>query len=102
MKEMFVKLMQGVEVRSAWRDTGATLGILAVLDNDYVNSLCTEHDRLVEAYFGDVAEEVFYFLYEWPRIREDSGAHIITSSGKEWNLHTLEDVVKYMEEEYGW
>ena len=101
-KKLFIQLMQGAEARDNWLDTVPSDIRVAFVDNTYVNSMCSDFDALIEGYFGDTAEEVFYFLYEWPFVCQQSGPHIITPSGKEWSLPTLKEVVKYMEEGYGW
>lgn len=70
----------------------------AFFDNTYVNSLFTQKELLINALFGDMAEDVSWFLFEF-EAGKSPGPHCITKDGKEYFYHTDEDYYEYLKEQ---
>jgi hypothetical protein len=68
----------------------------AFFDNGYVNALQLQKDMLIDVMFGDMAEDVSWFLYEF-EAGKSAGPHCITAGGTEYTYHTNEDYYKYLE-----
>jgi hypothetical protein len=69
----------------------------AFFDNTYVNLLYAQNDLLINALFGDMAEDVTWFLYEFTP-GKSPGPHCILADGTEYTYNTNEDYYKYLEE----
>lgn len=65
-------------------------------DNEYVNNIKTQKDLLINTLFGDMAEDINWFLYEFTA-GKSLGPHCITSEGFEYTYHTDEDYYNYLE-----
>jgi len=67
----------------------------AFFDNDYVNCLNGSLNLLVNNLFGDSAEAVSWFLYDFvPGASE--GPHCVDQHGREWFYETDEDYYAYL------
>jgi len=66
-----------------------------LFDNSYVNGMALQRDRLVEALFGDMAEDIFWFLCEFKAGRSP-GPHVILKDGTEFTFNYNEDYYKYL------
>jgi len=65
-------------------------------DNIYVNALDMQKNILIESLFGDMAEDVKWFLYEFEP-GKSPGPHCITAEGTAYTYQTDEDYYKYLE-----
>lgn len=65
----------------------------SVFDNQYTNSLGWCHDRLAEAVFGELWEDVAYFLYERP-ILSNIGKVVVNDVTYEFS--TIDEFFDYM------
>ena len=65
-------------------------------DNTYVNALQMQKDMLINLVFGDMTDDVSWFLYEF-EAGKSPGPHCITADGTEYFYHTDEDYYKYLE-----
>ncbi len=65
-------------------------------DNRYVNGLQMQKDMLIDLLFGDMADDVSWFLYEF-EAGKSTGPHCITADGTEHFYHTDDDYYKYLE-----
>lgn len=70
---------------------------IAFMDNTYVNNLYTQKEVLINALFGDMAEDVSWFLFEF-QAGKSLGPHLITEEGKEYFYHTDEDYYEYLKD----
>jgi hypothetical protein len=69
-----------------------------IFDNGYVNSLYTQKELLINALFGDMAEDVSWFLFDF-QAGKSPGPHCITKDGKEYFYHTDEDYYDYLKDQ---
>ena len=70
-----------------------------VFDNDY-NALQDRQNALLsEVFFGDMYEDVAWFLYEYKI--GSAGPHVTLQDGREITFQTDEDYYSYLEAEYG-
>ena len=69
----------------------------AFFDNVYVNLLYKQSDMLIDALFGDHAEDVTWFLYEFTA-GKSAGPHCILADGTEYTYNTNEDYYAYLEQ----
>lgn len=67
----------------------------AFFDNTYVNNLQTQKELLITSLFGDMAEDVCWFLYEFTP-GSSAGPHCITPDGTEYVYRTDEDYYDYL------
>ena len=67
-----------------------------LFDNEYVNELEKQIDMMVESLFGDMAEDVFWFLYEYHQETASNGPHLILQNGTEYTFKTNEDYYEYL------
>lgn len=67
----------------------------AFFDNTYVNNLQTQKELLITALFGDMAEDINWFLYEFTP-GSSAGPHCITPDGTEYVYRTDEDYYDYL------
>ena len=70
-----------------------------IVDNEYINNSQLMVDRLADAYFGELADDVCWFIYEWKP--HDDDRPDITIEGREYGIKTEEDYYAYLKEEYG-
>lgn len=66
-----------------------------LFDNSYVNGMALQRDRLVEALFGDMADDIFWFLCEF-KAGKTPGPHVILEDGTEFTFNYNEDYYKYL------
>jgi hypothetical protein len=64
-------------------------------DNAYVNNLAMQRDVLIEELFGDMAEDVFWFLYEF-EAGKSPGPHLILADGIKYTFVTDESYYEYL------
>lgn len=64
-ESIFRELHRQNQLRDQYLDNVPGDLYIAVIDNQYVNSIATERDIMVKAVFGDDTESVEWFLYEW-------------------------------------
>lgn len=69
-----------------------------LIDNSYTEALQKQIDLLVESLFGDMAEDVSWFLYEFEAGRSP-GPHLILGNGKAYTYITDEDYYEYLKDE---
>lgn len=63
-----------------------------LIDNEYQDTNGRIQDLLMRRVFGDLYEDVSWFLYEW-----QPGFNIKTEKGVEYTFNTEEDYYKYLE-----
>ena len=68
----------------------------AFFDNAYVNGLRLQKDMLMDLLFGEMVEDVSWFLYDF-EAGKSTGPHCIAADGTEYFYHTDEDYYKYLE-----
>jgi hypothetical protein len=66
-------------------------------ENQYTNLLSMQKDLLIDQLFGDMAEDVFWFLYEF-EAGKSPGPHCILADGTEYVYNTNEDYYAYLKE----
>jgi len=64
-------------------------------DNAYTSAKGMQVDLLINALFGHLAEEIFWFLLEWKP--GNKGPQMWESNGTPWIFETAEDYYKYLE-----
>ena len=69
---------------------------LFVMDNEYVNIMSRQKDLLLEGLFGEYAEDVCWFLYEF-KAGKHKGPHLILADGTEYTYNSNEDYYEYLE-----
>lgn len=67
----------------------------AFFDNTYTNAQSMQVDCLMEALFGNMIEDVCWFLYEF-KAGKSSGPHCILKDGTEYTFNTNEDYYDYL------
>lgn len=68
----------------------------AFFDNEYTNLMSLQKDMLIRALFGDMAEDVMWFLYEF-KAGKSAGPHCILADGTKYTYNTNEDYYAYLE-----
>lgn len=66
-------------------------------DNQYINLMSMQKDLLISQLFGDMAEDVMWFLYEF-EAGKSPGPHCILADGTEYVYNTNEDYYAYLKE----
>jgi hypothetical protein len=66
-------------------------------ENQYTNLLSMQKDILIDQLFGDMAEDVLWFLYEF-EAGKSPGPHCILADGTEYVYNTNEDYYAYLKE----
>lgn len=66
-------------------------------DNQYINLLCMQKDALINQLFGDMADDVMWFLYEF-EAGKSAGPHCILADGTQYVYNTNEDYYRYLRE----
>ena len=69
-----------------------------LLDNQYVDLLEIQKDRLINALFKKHTEEVYWFLYEYDENKQFTGPHIIQEDGTPYTFQSNEDYYLYLKE----
>lgn len=69
-----------------------------LLDNQYVDLLEIQKDRLINAFFKKDTEEVYWFLYEYDEKKQVTGPHIVEDNGNTHTFHSNEDYYNYLKE----
>jgi len=64
-------------------------------DNAYVNNLAMQRDALIEELFGDMAEDVYWFLYEF-EAGKTPGPHLQLADGTKYTFVTDESYYEYL------
>ena len=67
-----------------------------VFDNAYCDLKDRQNSILAEALFGDLYEDIAWFLYEY--VPGSTGPHAQLADGSEFTFHTDEDYYTYLEE----
>ena len=67
----------------------------AITENFYVHELNMLHERFISVLFKDLAEDVFWLLYEQLPAQKP-----IVSNTRCYSINTLEDFFLYIQEEY--
>jgi hypothetical protein len=90
LKEMQEKMDQ--YINTIPRDIRTTF-----FDNEYVNCLTVQRDRLIGELFNEssVFEDIFWFLYEF-EAGKTPGPHIVRPNGIEFTFNYNEDFYKYL------
>lgn len=78
-----------------WVDTIPSDIDIAFCDNTYVNSLVTINLALIKELFGDLYDDVYWFLYEC-----NERCYEITVDGKVYNIHSVDDYINYLVSEH--
>lgn len=66
-----------------------------MFDNQYVNNIGMINDILFDAYFGELNDHVFWFLYEWT-----PGKEIHDSAGVSYSINSFSDFVEATKQIY--
>lgn len=69
-----------------------------LLDNQYVNLLEMQNDRMLKAVFKKDTEEVCWFLYEYDEKNSVTGPHVIDQDGTAHTFHSNEDYYQYLKD----
>lgn len=64
-EQIFRDMYSNMQKRDAYFDKLPADINMAFIDNYYVNNLLFERDILIDAVFGEHAEAVSWFFYEW-------------------------------------
>lgn len=88
--EIFYRLVELKDKRYAYLDTIPGDLQSAFFDNKAVETLEAAQDMLVNAYFGEGAEAVFWFLYDW------EPGFIVHQDGTTTQINTIEDYINWM------
>ena len=67
-----------------------------VFDNAYCDLKDRQNSILAEALFGDLYEDIVWFLYEY--VPGSTGPHVQLADGREFTFYTDEDYYTYLEE----
>ncbi len=89
IENLLNKMIAMEEKQDQWIDSLPRELKESFFDNDYVNSLRTQIDSLVEFIFKDWTEDVGYFLYEDP-------PHEITTKKGKYVIHNVKEYVDYL------
>ena len=69
----------------------------AFFDNEYTYLISMQRDLLINQLFGDMADDVTWFLYEF-EAGKSPGPHCILADGTEYVYNTNEDYYTYLTE----
>lgn len=69
-----------------------------LIDNSYTERLRQQVDLVIAQLFGDMAEDVCWFLYEF-EAGQSPGPHVILADGKAYTYITDEDYYEYLKNE---
>lgn len=69
-----------------------------LIDNAYTERLRQQVDLVIAQLFGDMAEDVCWFLYEF-EAGQSPGPHVILADGKAYTYITDEDYYEYLKNE---
>ena len=64
-------------------------------DNTYVGLMGKQKDLLIQHLFGEAAEDILWFLYEFTA-GKSPGPHCILANGTEFTYTTNEDYYEYL------
>lgn len=93
---IFKELHKNLQARDAYFDSIPTDICMAFLENELVNNLLRERDMLIRLIFGEHADAVEWFLYEWTPEMEfgPSGSELRTAKN-------IDEYIEYMKENEG-
>lgn len=66
-----------------------------VFDNEYSNLQGLKFDLVLQTLFGDFAEDVYWFLYDFVP-GKTAGPHVIESNGTEHTFNSDDDYYEYL------
>lgn len=96
LKTYLSKHKTEMERGSAWIDSMPSDINSAFFDNTYVNSLDTQISLTQKMLFGDLYEDISWFLYEW----NPKHGVITMPDGTSYNIQTLDDYISYLIDEH--
>lgn len=94
--EVVKKLKAIGDLQDKYLDTVPRDIVTFVFDNEYANMQDQMNRAMFTQLFGDLAEDVNWFLYEF-KVGETPGPHCIHSDKKEYTFNTVDDYYKYLE-----
>lgn len=68
----------------------------AFFDNKYIDSLYARESLSMQMLFGDLYEDISWFLYEW----KPEHGEITMSDGTKYNIQNLDDYMAYLVSEH--
>ena len=66
-----------------------------IFDNEYSNLQGLKFDFVLQTLFGDLVEDIYWFLYEF-KPGKTHGPHVITPDGVEHTFNSDEDYYEYL------
>ena len=69
---------------------------MSIIDNDYANDIGRQKDAMLQFIFGDLTEDICWFLYEWSPDR----CNQIWINDKEYLIKSEDDYYNYLRTEY--
>lgn len=67
-----------------------------LVDNEYTNQYDIQRTAMIQALFGDLTEDIEWFLYEFEP-GKSKGPHLRYPDGTEFTFTTDDDYYKYLE-----
>ncbi|CAB4129867.1 hypothetical protein UFOVP116_153 [uncultured Caudovirales phage] len=100
MKPELIKIVKNlrsmIDAQDSYLDTVPQDLQSAVFANQYTEIENRKVDMLVAELFGDLAEDVNWFLYDF-KFGKTTGPHIVLECGTEYTFNTPDDYYTYLE-----
>jgi len=93
--EVVKKLKESIEQQDQYIDSLPSEFRELILDNKYVNSHIQNVDTLMSELFGDMYEDVNWFLYEF-KAGSSTGPHCIHPDGTVYTYKSNDDYYEYL------
>jgi len=65
-----------------------------VFENTYIELESKSNDLLMKAFFGNLVDDVYWFLYDWEK------GFTITVNNRQFVINSIDDYFKYADEVY--
>lgn len=96
LKTFLTKYRKEIEYGDKWLDKIPGDVNAAFFDNGYVNSVLSRETLAMEWLFGDLHEEISWFLYEWSL----KNGKVVMPDGTKYNIKSLDEYIAYLVNEH--
>lgn len=94
-ERLFRELVDQSNTRDKYLESVPSDLFNSVIDNAYVNSITEERDMMLKMIFGEHAEAVEWFLYEW------QPGYEVSCNGVTIAIHSIDAYIHWMQENEG-
>ena len=94
-EQAFRQLVENESNREKYFDKIPSDISMFVIDNEYTNNLLHERDMLIRLVFGEHAEAIEWFIYEWVPGRD------VACNDKSATINNIDEYITWMKENEG-